>query len=359
MNTIQKVAPRVGGHGWELAKFHEFVHYVVYIVRLGSAQNFDTGIGKKNLKLFATGVAATAQKREGVFQKQVAERLHQYEILREVTSLFNLDDETYKTVGYSILEDREGTTTKEAESVMEGGVINRRGTRFDITVSAPTDVSSKKMGVVQTWGPADQPGQLNSKKDQLPEHALRFLGDFYPPGQDGQNTTLYCFTEVWSMGLIFRAHPSYRVDDKYLPWFDWATVNFEYGTTNKQAPVPCKIITFFMKKKPHRVLAENLDPEDVFLLVHACAWRKDGDQRHDTAISERWALATKGNKHSPALYVVQLCDVKERVFVVEEGHGDVAQTMGMGLRDSFPRAKDRRIIMVHVKSTWADSFMGK
>ena len=54
--------------------------------------NCDTGINEKNMKLFAKRVAVTAQKRYDRYQRQVCERLHQYQLIRGAITYYGLED---------------------------------------------------------------------------------------------------------------------------------------------------------------------------------------------------------------------------------------------------------------------------
>ena len=53
--------PREAGHGWKMQKLHKSLHLVPAMKHFGCSSNFDAGIGKLLLQLFAKHPASTAR----------------------------------------------------------------------------------------------------------------------------------------------------------------------------------------------------------------------------------------------------------------------------------------------------------
>ena len=74
LNTYKDTLNRTQGCGMKLIKFHLPTHFADDILRFGSMQNFDTGIGESHHKTAAKKPAKSTQKRKETFEFQTATR---------------------------------------------------------------------------------------------------------------------------------------------------------------------------------------------------------------------------------------------------------------------------------------------
>ena len=84
LNKIKLWVPRLDGMGWNIQKFHDISHLIDDMARYGSPSNFDAGQGERSLKHFAKHPGRTSQKRDGLFAKQVANRIHKSDNVRRL-----------------------------------------------------------------------------------------------------------------------------------------------------------------------------------------------------------------------------------------------------------------------------------
>lgn len=76
LHKIVTFCPRNIGHGWNVQKLHEFLHYPLFIFLFGCSDNWDACHLERNLKTFVKAIARLCQKRvQPEFLRQMGKRL--------------------------------------------------------------------------------------------------------------------------------------------------------------------------------------------------------------------------------------------------------------------------------------------
>ena len=80
---LVSTAPREYGNGWNLSKVHTVLDLAYYIAEYWHTDNYDCGIGERNLQFFGKEASKTAQKKgHDSFLKQVCSWLHDLDLCR-------------------------------------------------------------------------------------------------------------------------------------------------------------------------------------------------------------------------------------------------------------------------------------
>jgi hypothetical protein len=141
LDKITKVADRTVGDGFNLIKFHLNIHMIAEdIMKYGLPRNISGGPGESQFKENFKNPAETTQKRENVFDEQVAERHHEHvtigKCVERISRLNNLPSTT--------------TTTKELLS--HDGNPNHFGGALKQSASGVRDLNVNERNHVLTEG---------------------------------------------------------------------------------------------------------------------------------------------------------------------------------------------------------------
>jgi hypothetical protein len=202
LNTFKDTINRKKGCEMKLIKFHLPNHFGDDILRFGSMQNFDTGIGESHHKTEAKKPANHTQRRRGNFEMQVA--------TRQVENIaINMAHSVY-------FPKQEDSCNEDIAKWYRYIYIKNKGLCIQ---------QSKK---------GDNPIQC-SWKDIIFQQQLHILCDEISDG--GSVTAPFKFFSQFNKdNNIFRADPNYKVNE---PWYDWVLVSWG------QEIIPAKLLLFW------------------------------------------------------------------------------------------------------------------
>ena len=328
LNKIKLWVPRLDGMGWNIQKFHDISHLIDDMARYGSPSNFDAGQGERSLKHFAKHPGRTSQKRDGLFAKQVANRIHESDNVRRVLRQSSPHHSLLPLpclVGNS--PDKRSTRFVGAApnySILANGSAHM--SKWNGTVSS--NVIFEVHPVIQQWFRKDM---MNRK----------------------YNAVISCWTEYQKNGATFRAHPSYRSQS---PWYDWCYVKFTNDDMEEDDDESLvsqqSSLTFF----PAKLLCFYNDPvtNAAMALVHTCN-NKNSAEDGNAVICEEWFLEYNrdGNVHRPVFRDVPVESLDEPIFAIQEIPGLRESICNVASLNDFNRC----IVIKNRESHWAQAFL--
>ena len=257
LNKVVTQLPRKSGMGWKVSKFHEMLHLVEDIRRYGSPRNTNTSAAERNHVQFAKRPGRRSQKRHVTFDKQVATRITDSMILRELSIGMELNG-CEKGQG----EEDMVVVDDEFERIEETTI---GGTQFALQINA---LNQTCMLLWNSQSDAGADGVLRS------ELILFIISHFWPDIRlDDDSFGLINLSTEYKRDIYrFRVHPNYR--NKGV-WQDWILVEFEneVGEVNEY---PFRIEAIV----PMSLNREGLDLEvgdvdTVYLVVSCCTVRTE------------------------------------------------------------------------------------
>jgi hypothetical protein len=211
--------PRDDGNGWHLQKFHGLLHLVKDLDLFRHESNFDASAGEAMLRFFVKFIGATCQMRsQEVYIGQMAERLSEAMSFRKAVIL--KESATINLANWNL-----PTIPIQSDSDNMGNPL--------YVMSSPY-ISSFKC----QW--------LGSKATDVHPLVVNWFQDNWDflVGDDDENNIKYiqCWTEFVNKGIRYKCHPNYQGDG---PFYDYASVTFQYQNTTTEEDFPSKLLCFF------------------------------------------------------------------------------------------------------------------
>jgi hypothetical protein len=251
MRLISENFERESAQGWNLSKFHEFLHITHYIDLYGAPTNFETGPCERMHKEIAKKPGRKSQKNHATFTKQAASRLAQRYIIDIAHNRLVPENETQKCS-----KSRLGSSFTLNIALSS----QQRPPSYNVSVSSFSGVVGKDLC-----------------RDLYPDLA-EFIVSFFAQFKKMPTSILCCSEALDETGNLYRAHHDYRGSGF---WNDWAWVsysreNVEGGFTN----VPAKLLCFL----PHGLPGN----EDCHVVCHPCKWPERNNKV--SSLVSKWKL---------------------------------------------------------------------
>lgn len=361
LKKIQERIPRDDGHGWFLAKMHEFLHFVRDVIMVGRITNALASHGERLLQPYAKQISVTAQKRgeqifakgsihnmrdkmciDKVFRVTGMERHHEVEARKRAGIPNDLENPRYCTIPdglipgaspYFVADFGSYTHNMSAEDIHQNIVmryLRNPKKKANQGRGLPTLPSCVEQFILRVF--------LGKDAEESAMHG-------FCPGTSSElpfwPTEVYGYTEYVSNGRRYRAEPGYR---SLGDWYDWAMIKYEEvqpdGTlvgsnctkTGHVFPdnlFPARIFAFVSTAKPGK--DGTLPPSaQVFAVVNTC---NNSNHAADSILTEKWELETRqvniktkrngkitsrGSRPAPRLRLIDVAALDERVLVFEE-----------------------------------------
>ena len=231
MQSYKDAVNRQKGNGLKIPKFHQLLHVPRYILKFGSPKNFNSGRCESHHITLSKRPAKTAQKRDSVYESQVASRI--YERMLITRSMLSVKNQNF------------GDTTRSFNSRTTLPVL--RGSPFHVIrveenniveYQAHAAVNPHKKRLPEPTQ-EQSPGTarcLPYKQDMLNSVGPKFFSSQLLP------TQITFFSELMMddpdnkdccASMLFRAHPQFGATAE--GWFDWAYINWKDGADSKNS----------------------------------------------------------------------------------------------------------------------------
>ena len=233
---LEKVVQLMGfevsirGNGWNIPKFHAFLHLVRPIGYMGVPENYNGARSESNLI-------------ENI--KKPARRTNKHGATITFQTMLRYGEQRTRNVAYAMLSEGKEThttakefATDESSSTSSFQIMGKNytvcGSSFSISFKKNTD--SNDGYCVTQWE-----GRQKTRHLGIPKPTLEYLCErlFTRLNQGGgkllHTEKIKCLTELNIDGTTIRCHPNYKSDGE---WFDWITINW----VGEVRPVPAKVV---------------------------------------------------------------------------------------------------------------------
>jgi hypothetical protein len=313
MLDIKTLTPRTDGNGWKLQKYHELLHLVRDVTEYGNADNYDAGHGERALRTWAKTPAATSQKRDKTFVKQVTSRIHEVSTMAKAAAVIHAE--------------KSGKLAGCLASSRTDTISNQQPKAYKAQKKASFYLSLQEGKATVNWiSDADSTSHISPL-------ILDWFTNQWPLTQDnysmvgchlnvGNQDVIPCWTEYQlpilgsssgpELTKTIRAHPNYQSNGAFL---DYITATFE-DDRDIEKTLPAKTLCFFAVG------------DSMFALVFPCDYlEKQGTIRQrrakniKTKILERYQMEVSHVNSSyfkPQLCGINVNTIVDRDFVIEE-----------------------------------------
>lgn len=226
MRFYKEMVQRTEGVGLKIVKFHHMLHHCRTISEHGSLLNVDSSRPESTHKNLTKDHAKKTQKRKAVLIEQTAKRLSEDVTVQDVKSAFMCKTQR---ANKSLPSNNSGT-----DDVSHCG-----GSKYQLLLTPIQDDDGTTYEATLKWKGKIPSASLSDDVCQAITKRL-----FFHTGVGGSlkpHSVLRGFTEYKpSKGVLFRAHPSYLVNEA---WNDWAMINWNSNDEDEEL-VPAKLILF-------------------------------------------------------------------------------------------------------------------
>ena len=259
MYVMKKVAKRSKGMGLNLMKFHAIVHLCEDMLVNGVPLEVDTAANESHHKPTKFAAQLT-QRNESTFQKQVATRMWEFNILD--LALDELLTGERISDYFDILADQmteSNPSSGSAMSTSSGGMDNKDDAITDgATLEVFEDEDGNACFQIRTRSKFRE-------KTTIHQDLIDFLVELqqavikYLPGNH-----LPIFTRHRRFGQIFHGHPNYRGQG---PWKDWAIIDWGAGHGCLPGHINCFVELEGLPTGRNRLNVDGVVLEDGFYAV--------------------------------------------------------------------------------------------
>ena len=308
MLKITTYCPREEGNGWNLQKFHELTHVVIFIYYFGSCKNFDAGSGERSLKVFVKQLAKVAQKRGNVFLGQLCRRVWEMTLMNKVednemmwNELVPVDDDCRST---------DERTCGNNDSVHAAAGKKTPNQSRDVEGHVKYRIWYDK-GIRKTTARWENKKTLTSIHPVVLNYFDKFFREKIHLDESQNLPVIHCWTEYAVVSSSnkekedeetttrLRCHENYRHEGQ---WYDYCFVKYHDDSSSSGfIEFPAKVLCFY-----------KFGPVgETFCLVHSCDYMENivPNEQHkkrrtnhsklrrkeywSNALCERWVLESK------------------------------------------------------------------
>ena len=406
--TIKAILPNAGNNamGWKLAKFHEIVcHLLQEMVQFGVPANFRTDLRERDLKYIKRHSRTSQQHNPVDFLKQISVRINDQLTISRAQRSMNMETRMENIGSNSRFSRRarKRMTNRDMDEPIEApnlppplqrlrGVNQYRGEDGKVNklhcprlvVLAKWKKGSRTLGRRPRILSKVEYVGVDNVSATFPPYYERWICDTVldEAGPIQGDCEFPVFTELDREGTKFRAHPDYRSGGQ---WFDWAMVIYDEPAVHvdvapgsrrpakrKKAEADPHKGLFHPNSVPAKILGFIAIGQRQLAIIHPC------DQLlsyQNSVLTQSWRLHYKrttlrdrsgkslGNKMRPALDIVDVGCIYDRVLVVEECpglHEELPQPPSLDEKKTSGKKKETGHmvrLVIHRRQHWGSQFV--